>query len=192
MNLAKNGREVFKISDNKKNVICPPEQVFQNSGFEYLVTLGGNLVDNDEEYQKLMVILKNIGEAEYYIIENLGATLTERTNPFAANISVDSSFKDFLAKVENFSAFENDDASIFNFYINHFYIFGGSHKWGIYICEYPTINIIGCVMELKDKFKEVYKIERNGFDEIKEFLEKEFQSKPYLLQELIDNYKLRN
>ena len=69
---------------------------------------------------------------------------------------MESSFKDFLYIVENF------DGTPVDFFINHFFVFGKIQNWGIYICEYPTINIIGCTRDIKDKFQEAFKIEGNG------------------------------
>ena len=62
-------RQIFKISDTKDKVICPPEQVFASENFVISVTMGGHyVVWGDEEYQKLMTLLKEIGETEFYIL----------------------------------------------------------------------------------------------------------------------------
>ena len=70
--------KIFNVTTNKQNVICPPDQVFNRQEFEFLLTIGGDLVDNEDEYNKLRTTLRNIGETEFYIIENLGATVTDR------------------------------------------------------------------------------------------------------------------
>lgn len=71
--MEKETNKVFKISWDKKITLCPPEQVFERDDFKFLLTKGGNLVDNEIEYEKLMTVLKNIGEKEFFIVENIGA-----------------------------------------------------------------------------------------------------------------------
>src|SRR5690606_19597781 len=149
-----NANLVFKISSDKSNVICPPEQDFNSKQFIFLLTIGGHLAVDEHEYVSFVNLLQEIGEAEFYVLENIGATVTNRNTPFQATIPIDSSFKDFKRIVE---AFEPP----FGWFINHFFIFGSKPNWGIYICEYPTINIIGCDPVLRDKFRKVFKITDN-------------------------------
>ena len=46
----------------------PPNQVFINENFEFTLTIGGNLVENEAEYEKLMLALKIIGETTFFYI----------------------------------------------------------------------------------------------------------------------------
>jgi hypothetical protein len=174
---------VFNISDKKEKVICPPKQVFANRDFTYMLTLGGHIADNEDEYQRLMNLLKQLHEREFFILENLGATITDRTIPLFATISSSSTFIDFNKTVKQFDP-------PFGFWANHFFIYGKNRSWGIYICENPTINIIGCKKELIKDFSLVFDVKGNGYEALKDFLVQEFQTHPHLLKEMIDNYHL--
>ncbi|MFD1145413.1 hypothetical protein ACFQ4C_30080 [Larkinella insperata] len=175
--------KVFTSGTDKTNVICPPAQVFIKEEFDFLLTIGGHLANDKVEYQKLMQLLKQLGENQLYIAENFGATGTERNVPFEASIAVDSTFDQFKAVVDQFD-------SGLGWSINHFFIFGDVASWGIYKSEYPTINIIGCSPDLTAGFQYAYSIEGNGLDELEEFLQQEFAWKPEHRQQLIESYKL--
>ena len=174
---------IFKKTTDRHNVVCPPEQVFVKSEFDFLLTIGGDLVKDEYEYEKFIERLKLNGETEFFILENIGATTTERNTPFQTTINLDDNYSKFQEKV---GAFEPP----FGWTIHHFFIYGQKDNWGIYICEYPTINIIGCTEELSDEFRQVFSIKNNGYDKLKEFLKKEYETKPELLNELIKNYRL--
>lgn len=175
--------KVFTSGTDKTNVICPPAQVFIKDDFDFLLTIGGHLADNEVEYQKLMQVLKKISEKQIYIVENLGATETERSLPFQASLAVESTFDQFIDLVNQF-----DHPSAW--FINHFFIFGDLDSWGIYISEYPTINIVGCWPELTARFQQAYSIEGNGLADLEDFLFKEFASNPEHRQQLMASYKL--
>jgi hypothetical protein len=177
--------EIFITSNNKNEIICPPKQVFKNPNFKYLLTLGGNIVNDENEYSKLMNVLKSIGETYFIIYENIGATETERNQPNESIIDVNSKLIDYEVSVKSFQP------EPFGLTANHFYINGLKHSWGIYLCEYPTINIIGCIPELENKFCDVYNIENNGYKKIEHFINKEYKNKKTLLNELIINYQLK-
>ena len=178
-------RQIFKISDTKDKVICPPEQVFANQNFVVSVTMGGHyVVWGDEEYQKLMTLLKEIGETEFYILENIGATLTERDIPYQTTINVNTNFGTFKEQLDSFDP-------PFGLMTNSFFMFGKSKNWGIYICELPTINIIGCTKELNDKFYTALDIGKYDIKEIENFVEKEFGNRPDLMKAMTENYGLR-
>ena len=174
--------KIFKIAIDKQKVICPPEQVFARPDFDFLLTIGGDLVNDENEYRKLIELLENIGETEFYICENIGATITERNNPFQTTIILKDDFKIFKEKVREFEP-------PFGWTSNHFFIFGQKESWGIYISEYPTINIIGCDKKLSDEFRQVFSINGNGFSELKEFIGQEYKSRPNLMNEFINQYR---
>ncbi len=176
-------RRCFRISETEEGVLWPPDQVFVNPNFVFLLTIGGNLVDGDDEYQRLMKLLKELGETEFYILENIGATSTERTTPFQATISVDSD-DDYFQKVGK--SFDPE----FGFLPYSFFVFGNSDNWGIYLCEHPTINIIGCTAEIVENFSKVYDVVENGFIELVDFIAKEYQYKMEPLEKLVNNYHL--
>ena len=184
MNLEQANR-IFKIAATQQEVICPPEQVFKHSDLNFLFDHGGGLVEDKNQYKLFTEYLRKIGEDKFYILENIGATLTERTIPFKISISLSSHYELFQEKV---LAFEPP----FGWRINHFFIFGQSDKWGIYMCEYPTINIIGCVNEYKEGFKKVFSINRNGYTELKELIAQEFKTKPNLMSEFTKQYSFEN
>ncbi len=176
-------RRIFKVSDTKATGVQPPDQVFVNHDFIFLFTLGGHLADNEKEYSKLMNLLKQLGEERFYILENFGATSTVKSTPFEAAIPVESNFHDFQKIVESFDP-------PFGFMINHFFIFGDNQSWGIYICEFPAINIIGCIPKLTEKFRKIFSIKGNGYPKLESFIKKEFNGRDDLLKKLIHNYKL--
>ena len=159
MNLEQANR-IFKIATSQREVTCPPEQVFKHSDLNFLFDHGGGLVEDKNQYKLFTEYLRKIGESEFYILENIGATLTKRTTPFKTRISLSENYELFQEKV---LAFEPP----FGWRINHFFIFGQTNKWGIYMCEYPTINIIGCVDKFKEGFKKVFSINGNGYVELK-------------------------
>ena len=176
--------DIFNIGATKEEVICPPEQVFKLETFEFLFTIGGHLVDNEIEYRKLMTTLKDIEETQFMVTENIGATLTERTIPFEAVFSVNSSLEDFDKKISEFD--EN-----FMMVPWHFFVNGESNKWGIYVSAYPTILVIGCIPEIANDFREVYEIKGYGLDDLETFIAKEFKSKPELYNAFKRNYNLK-
>ena len=179
-----NVHEIFKVNKDKLNVVCPPKQVFLKSDFDFLLTIGGSLVGNAKEFENFKFLLKSIGETEFYVLENIGATVTEREIPFKATISLESEYDEFQKIVSSFDA-------PFGWSINHFFVYGCLDNWGIYICEYPTVNIIGCEKVLSDKFRKVFSIDGNGYIELEEFLNKEFQDRPDLKKQFLNEYKLQ-
>jgi hypothetical protein len=183
MNYQTIARNIFKISNSKDQVICPPEQVFINPDFELTVFMGGHIFMCDKDYQKLMSLLKEIGEDEFYILENIGATLTDRETPYQISINVNSSFDLFKALLDSFDP-------PFGFIMNSFFMFGKSKNWGIYICELPTVNIIGCTKELNERFSTALDIVKYDTSEIMNFIEQEFQNRPDLIKLMIANYPL--
>lgn len=54
--------KIFNVSTDKQKAVYPPNQVFAKSGFDYLLTIGGDLVDDEKEYEKLKTALRSIGE----------------------------------------------------------------------------------------------------------------------------------
>lgn len=183
--MEKEGNKVFKISWDKKVALYPPEQVFIKDDFKFLLTIGGNLVDNEIGYKKLMTVLKSIGEINFFIVENVGATDTTRATPFIGKLSTDSNFESFQKIGKAFDP-------IFGWTTSHFFVYGDNDNWGIYMCEYPTINIIGCNKKFVTYFKRIYGIKGNGFEKLKNLISKEFHNKPDLINQLIENYKLES
>jgi len=167
--------KVFNIDSEN---IFPPNQVFLKHNFDFLLTIGGNLVDNEIEYNNLMNVLKKIGETEFYILEN-----TNDKMPFFEKVSVNSNFDYFQNIGKNYDLH-------FGWSLGDFFIFGENDNWGIYICECPAINIIGCDKKLINSFQNIYGIKDNGYDDLKEFISKEFQQKNDLINLFEKNYNL--
>jgi len=178
--------DIFQVAKSSDKVICPPDQVFKNEDFEFLLTVGGHLVEDDTQYDDFMKLLIEIGETKFTVKENIRATLTDRKTPFEATFSVNSNLKEFDSKIIEFDEH-------FRMTILHWFVYGQSKKWGIYIAEFPTINIIGCTSELTEKFRRVFKIDGNGYEQEKELLHSELK----LLKDLDDrrkffeNYKIK-
>lgn len=184
--MKRNTSNIFEVSESHQNVICPPDQVFKNSDFEFLFTIGGHLVDDSSEYQFFMKLLKDMGEDGFTIKENFGATITERTKPFEATFSVDSTLGEFDSKIKEFDEH-------FGLTPWHWFVHGQKANWGIYISEYPTVNIIGCEPGISTKFKNAFKIIDNGYNQIQPFLEKEFEiaNESDLKDKFTSNYKIK-
>ncbi len=181
-----NTSEIFNVAQSPDKVICPPEQVFINQDFDFLLTVGGHLVEDDEEYNKFIKLLIEIGESRFFVKENIGATITDRKIPFEATFSVKSDLKEFDNKFHEFDEY-------FGMGIPHWFVHGQSKNWGIYIAEYPTINIIGCTSDLSESFRRVFKIERNGYEQVKELLHAELQllKRPKDRKKFFENYKIK-
>jgi hypothetical protein len=173
----------FLISRSKENVICPPDQVFSKQEFSFLITIGHHLVDNQEEYSRFISLLIELGESEFYVLENLGATVSTNADPFYAVFPINTPYNLFEQKIEEFDP-------PFGFDANHFYVFGQTGKWGIYLCEYPTVNIIGAGKELIEKFREVFKIKGTGLSDLEPFLDKEYKGWPEFKAMFLKNYDL--
>lgn len=152
---------VFHIADSADKVICPPDQVFRNENFEFLFAPGGHLVEDDKQYDELMRLLNEIGETRFTVKENFGATITERKVPFEISVPVNSNFKEFKNQIRNIDE---------NMMISHWFVHGQCNSWGIYISEFPLINIIGCISDIAEKFRRAFQIEGNGYELSKEFI----------------------
>jgi hypothetical protein len=172
---------VFKISNDKENAIFPPEQVFWKQDFLYMLTIGGHLARTESEYRKLMSCLRKLNEQYFFILENLGLAIADREVPFYAKIPVSICLSKFDNIVKQFDP-------IFGLLPYHFFVYGQNDSWGIYLCEYPTINIIGCRKDFVKDFSAVFNIKGNGFDTLKEFISREYDGHPELLQKLTNNY----
>ena len=113
----------------------------------------------------------------------MGATTTERTIPLKACIPINSSFDEFAQVIDSFDP-------PMGIYINHFYAFGQNPNWGIYLCENPTLNIVGCTAELQNRFAQVFSIKGNGYSEVKEFISQEWQTHVHFQRLFETNYAL--
>ena len=133
-----------------------------------------------------MNLNKEIGGTEYYVMENIGATETDRNLPFLATIPLDVTYEYFFTAVNLF------EPSPYGFSTNHFFIFGKNPNWGIYICENPMLQIIGCSEELILKFSEVFKFENYGLPELNKFIAQEFQYHESEINEMMKNYDLKS
>jgi len=178
--------KVFKIGWGKKEALYPPDQVFIRSDFQFLLTIGGNLAEDDIEYKKLMTLLKSIGETDFFVVENIGETTgANKKVPYIGKFSTKSDFQYFQSVGKIFDP-------IFGWTTSHFFVFGNNENWGIYICEWPAINIIGCNRKYVNAFKDVFRIEGKGYEQLKEYISNEFNEKPELTRTLLENYRLEN
>jgi len=117
---------VFKISNTKEGAIYPPEQVFRKQDFLYMLTIGGHIASDETEYQKLMACLRKLNEQDFFILENLGMTITDREIPFYAKIPVSSSLFDFDNVIKQFDP-------VFGLLPYHF-LFMAKMIVGVFIC----------------------------------------------------------
>ena len=176
-------KRIFMLGESKESAICPPNQIFVNPNFNFLLTTGGNLAEGEKEYENLMILLQEIGEKEFYIFENIGATLPSTDETFFAKIPTNSDSKYFDQLVKSYKP-------PFGFATNNFFIFGQNQNWGIYICECPTINIIGCIPEFEEKFRKAFNIGGNGYSKLKSLIREEFLNRKDLIEKFVENYRL--
>jgi hypothetical protein len=167
--------------DTVENPLSLPAQLFIPPDFEFLLTTGGNLVDDEEEFNRFMSLLEDIGEREFYIQEH--ATEMGEPTPFKRTFLIPSNYTVFTRQFDDYSAFGMQVAS--------WYVYGSSANWGIYVAEFPTINIIGCIPSLVDKFRNVFRISGSGYNELSGFVLEEFRNKE-LVKLFGINYKLDN
>lgn len=173
---------VFWVSADDKKPIHPPEQVFANTDFKFIISVHGLVID-EAHYNNFIQLLKELDETEFYILENLGASPTDRKISFQTNINLNSTYANFKQQVHQFE-------HPLGWYINHFYIFGNNNNWGIYCCENPTIDIIGCKPELFKKFRNVFPANRTELLNPHDLIENEFQSHPGKLKKIKSNYNV--
>jgi hypothetical protein len=163
-------------STDEMGTIGLPNQVFRNPDFKFLVTVGGHLVDDYIQYHVFMQLLQELGEETY--------TVECKSDSFRATISTKSKLEDFDFKIwahdQNWGMLPYD-----------WLVYGSNDSWGIYISEHPFINVIGCYDNLVTKFRSIFNIEHNGYDQVKMLLNNEFADKPQNLDSLRSNYKLR-
>lgn len=177
----KNISVVFKTNQNGKADIFPPSQMFVNENFKFLIALGGWLVDNDQQYDKLMEALRNIGETRMHLLEQ--KQTEDKETPFDWEVPTDSNHQ-LLRQMAD------DLEPKGRWGMVNIFVYGDNPNWGIYICEYPTILIIGCIEEYVPLFKSVYEVKGNGFAQEDDFISREYEGWPHLRNELIKNYHL--
>ena len=89
--------DIFFVADSIDRVVCPPDQVFRNEKFEFLLSYGGHLVEDAQQYSKLMAFWEEIGENGFSLRENFGATTpsNNRKEPLSAYFSTRSTLGEF-------------------------------------------------------------------------------------------------
>ena len=105
----------------------------------------------------------------------------------------DSPFKGVIKTCEGFEAFRRLETTFdphFGLILSNFYIFGANPNWGIYLCEYPAIKLIGCIDRYIPAFKDAFNIRGTGFEEVEPLLEQEFGQNRNFQDKLIENYHL--
>ena len=167
------------LSDTLGHPSSLPDQLFIQKGFDFLLTIGGYLVDRESEFDDFNALLVEIGESEFVIQEH--STESGRSTPFERTFSVPAKYKDFEKEIETYSVFGPQVAS--------WYVSGKSQDWGIYLAELPSINIIGCRPYLADKFRQVFKISNSGYSELRDFIRREFR-KEEIIEQFETNYRL--
>lgn len=177
----KNISVVFSTNQDGRADIFPPSQMFANKNFKFLIAMGGWLVDNDQQYDKLMVALKNIGETSIHILEH--KQTEDKEFPFDWELPTDGNHSLLLQMADNLEPKGR-------WGMVNIFVYGDNPNWGIYICEYPTILIIGCIEEYVPVFRQVYELEGNGFAQQDDFISLEYEGWPHLRNELIKNYHL--
>jgi hypothetical protein len=150
---------------------APQIRFFSKSEFSFLITIGHYLVDNQEEYSRFISLLVELGESEFYVLENIGTKESTNAGLFQVTFPIDTTYNLFEQEIQEYDP-------PFGFNANHFYVFGQTGRWEIYLCEYPTVNIIGAEKDLLEKFREVFKINGTGLPDLEPFLDKEYKGWP--------------
>ena len=60
----------------------------------------------------------------------------------------------------------------------------------MYLCECPTLLLIGCVPELQERFARVFGIAGNGYTALASFITQEYQQHPALQAQFEHTYRL--
>ena len=143
----------------------------------------------DNEHDILMRKRTMIGEdGKLQVVENLPNN-RNIDNQYAS----DSPFKGVIKTCEGFDAFRRLETTFdphFGLILSNFYIFGANPNWGIYLCEYPAIKLIGCIDRYIPAFKDAFNIRGTGFEEVEPLLEQEFGQNRNFQDKLIENYHL--
>ena len=196
MDLFEKAAVIFKTCPPLDNPIYLPDQLFNNLTFDFLLTIGHYPVEDENEYNRFIGLLKEIGEDEFYVLENaakafkgtikgvLGYPTEVDFKPFTARFSINTTFNEFDAVLQSY------DPPV-GFSINDFFMFGNNTNWGVYLAESPSINVIGCTNNLSAKFSEVFKIKGNGYQALDSFITQEYWLRPEAREALIKNYNIR-
>ncbi|PKK36795.1 hypothetical protein BWI96_10515 [Siphonobacter sp. SORGH_AS_0500] len=174
--------KVFEINSEGVGQIFPPDMVFKKREFKFLLNMGGDLFNSEIEYISFMNLMKELNEKYVHIHENINPIKSENILPFMENIKTDVDYNSYKHKIEKFD-------NIFGLITSDFFIYGDNESWGIYLCEYPSITIIGCDDKYVNMFERVFNIEKSSINRIEKFLIKEFGSK-HLFENMIYNYKI--
>lgn len=177
----KNINLVFNVDGEGRTNLYPPSQMFVNKNFKFLISIGGALVDNEQQYNILMTALRGIGENCLHIVEY--KRKDDKELPVVGELPIDSNYDVLLQLERTFDPMGD-------WLMANIFIYGNNPNWGIYVCEYPTILIIGCIEKYVPLFRQVYEIEGNGFAQQDDFISLEYGGWPHLRDELIKNYHL--
>lgn len=143
--------KIFRVTEDPKNPITPTAQVFK-SGFQFRFRGGGGRY-MEPELKMLKGFLADIGEGTFVMVENPGATgLSKFRNfRFPADITWDQ-----------YSSGGEEALPLLITMNRHFYVFGESDRWGIYISEGLNLDIVGLKGEaVVDAFQENFSVDED-------------------------------
>ncbi|MCI0616189.1 hypothetical protein L0244_24675, partial [bacterium] len=140
--------------------IVPPRQVF-TSGMQFLFMRGGSPLTS-RDLDCLNAFLDSTSEDCFVIVENMGSTglSPQHKYIFPKGISW-----------EIFTSGGETTIPLSVFLDRDLFIFGSHGKWGIYSSEGLNINIVGVRdHSLFDSFQQIFSIDGNGLNQIKDLL----------------------
>lgn len=145
-----------KVFRYEEGFFTPPEFVFcSNADHVIIIVGGGDIVDKKtNEYNNLMQVLKTIGESAYYLFIPDFAITGNQNNWI--EISTASTIEDLKRALEYFFGID--------FTLDSMYMFGQTGKWGLYIDDVVSINIISCEKQYAKLFIEAQQIKEDEFE----------------------------
>lgn len=152
--------QVFCVSRDVMSPIVPPNQVFRQ-GMQFLFMRGGAPFTS-RDLECLNTFLESAREDYFVIVENIGSTglPAEHRYVFPKGISW-----------ESYTSGGETTIPLTIFLDRDLFVFGPSGRWGIYCSEGLSIDIVGIRdHSLFDSFRQIFSIDGNGFNQIKDLL----------------------
>ena len=146
-----------------------PDLIFRKD-FELIVQRGGILFTK-EEYYALQNCMKIAGDKYFVLIENEFVRNTKGGFPHLRfKFPINTTWETLNNGDENYPDISFETLFIMD---KHFFVFGDSGKWGKYSAGnygYTPLDIIGFNPELAPVFQEHFKLPKEEWEEIREWL----------------------
>lgn len=148
--------KVYRLNfiDGVPKFPATPDLIFCNDSHKLIVAGGGHIVNpKTDEYDRLMKLLRTIGEKEYHL---LLPTFNTVSNYRYCTISTTSTIGDLEAAIE--------EIFVIDFPLDSLFMFGATGEWAIYIDEGINMNLISCEQHYAQHFVDVYSVTPTDFE----------------------------